>query len=444
MNRKIAYFFILISMLTLPLTACELSASSDIDIDTEIAMAVALTQTAAAMGIETEPSENPEPAAPEGDFQPLNTDECQALMEAMSQTLGVSVETTQVQVERRQLGQNGAACQLTAAFDGGHINGDMNIINMLNAVLKARGWVGDAMDALQGECLGAGGWGPGAFTTCFVQDDKMCQPFVYLQPIDNEVCNTVSQDRPCFEQLAPEQKLYTAQITCSQGLEIPEITLAVESELQRIEFPAGGTSTQLSGTLTSGSVDHYVLWAEANQQLGTLIYPPGVISVAVIGEDGTVLKSDLNNISDWTGVLPTTQDYYINVRSMIDADTEYTLDVVIPPLEPVATTGEIAGGISYTGEYIPPLHIVAYNLETNLWYFLKTNENTPYYTLPGLPSGKYQVVAYTQDDLIGGYVSAGVELIAVTVIAGETTESIDLISWYEPGTVAFASDPVGW
>jgi len=267
---------------------------------------------------------------------------------------------------------------------------------------------------------------------------------LYLQPIDDEVCNTVSEDRPCFEQLAPEQKLYTAQITCSQGLEIPEITLAVESELQRIEFTPGGTSTQLSGTLTPGGIDHYVLSAEADQQINTLIYPPGAVSVAVIGEDGTVLKSDLNNTSDWAGVLPTTQDYFIDVRSMIDIDTEYTLDVVIPPLEPIATTGEIAGGISYTGEYIPPLHIVAYNLESNLWYYLKTDENTPYYTLPGLPPGKYHIVAYTQDDLVGGYVNAGVELIPVTVIAGETAENIDIISWYGPGTVSFPADPVGW
>jgi len=75
---------------------------------------------------------------------------------------------------------------------------------------------------------------------------------------------------------------------------------------------------------------------------------------------------------------------------------------------------------------------------------LKVRENTTYYTIPGLPPGTYKVTAYTQADLIGGYVSSGAELLTVTVNAGETTEGIDLIYWYDPGSVAFPPDPVGW
>lgn len=216
-----------------------------------------------------------------------------------------------------------------------------------------------------------------------------------------------------------------------------------ESEFVRVEFPAGATETKLVGRLTPGSIDHYVLRAEAEQNLVLSVYPPGVVAVAVIGADGTVLKSDLENSTEWSGTLPLSQEYYIDVTSIITIESEYTLDISIPPLEPVATTGEVSGVIGYPDAAIPQLHVVGYNLDRNLWYYLLTGANNTFYLLPGLPPGKYHIAAYAKDGLNGFYMSGGAMAIVI-VDAGETTEGIDLTQWFAAGSGPYPNDPVGW
>jgi len=62
----------------------------------------------------------------------------------------------------------------------------------------------------------------------------------------------------------------------------------------------------------------------------------GVSAILIIwGADGTVLISDHADATIWVGEIPFTQDYYITVRSVIQAPVDYTLEVIIPP----ATSG---------------------------------------------------------------------------------------------------------
>ena len=115
--------------------------------------------------------------------------------------------------------------------------------------------------------------------------------------------------------------------------------------------------------------------------------------------------------------------------------------------------GSISGSLSYPSEGIPPLWVVAYNLDTGEYYFTDTDLNQSYYTLDGLPAGRYHVVAYPQDggpDFAAGYseavlcgLGAGCDdhsLVAVLVKADEDTGDIDPGDWYAPAN-AFPPRP---
>ncbi len=427
----------LVAMIAFPflISACERDQGTYTELD--VAVAVASTLTASVKEVQQQPVQQPTVApesVPSEALQPLSPEECNNLATTVGQKLGVIGEQTQASIEDTFNQLSGTGCQSQFVVSKGVFEHYGSVTLAVINALESQDWGEDFLYAASG---------PGAQIHGFRKANGLCKVGINLSAVDQALCADYASADTCCPNLEPEQCQFSVTLVCAQG-DLPEPAMTMpESDPVRIEFPAGGTSKQLSGMLTPGSVDHYVLWAEANQQLNTLIYPPGAVSVAVIGDDGTVLKSDLDSTSDWTGVLPASQDYFIDVRSMMDSNTEYTLDVTIPPLTPIATTGEIAGSIRYTGETIPALHIVAYNIESNLWYYMKAPANSTFYTLVGLPPGKYQVVAHTQDDLVGAYVSAG-ELLEVTVNAGETTQSIDLISWYDPGSVAFPPDPVGW
>ncbi len=444
--------FISALLLTISISACQISASSEADIELEIATIVALTLTASPSEIDptvadstvtSAPAATPEPTTTVSEIQPLDNEQCKVLQESMSQKLGVDVEISQVQITRPQAQDRGSACQLSAAFDGQRLSGSITIADMLGAMLKDHGWNGAVFGELQGECLGAGGWGPGAVTSCFTLQDKICQPSVTLQSINDQVCESLSPDQSCLEQLNPDQKLYRAQITCSQGLEPPEISLRTESDLQRIQFNPDETSALVIGTLTPAAINHYVLRAEADQQLTTNINPAEAIWVSIFSEDGFQLKSQFDDQAEWTGTLPATQDYYIDLTSLIDDHTEFSFEVIIPPLEPDTTPGEIAGWIGYPGD-TPSLHIVAFNTENSYWYYIITSPYSAYYSMTGLPPGKYQVAAYSQHGQVSGFLSSGGALSTVKILPDETTENIDLSSWYAPGSISLPADPVSW
>jgi len=115
-------------------------------------------------------------------------------------------------------------------------------------------------------------------------------------------------------------------------------------------------------------------------------------------------------------------------------------DVPYPPNVDVAqATGAIRGSLSYPSDHIPPLQVVAFNLDTNFWYWVGTAEYQDWYVIKELPPGRYHVVAYLYgEDLAGGYTADVVyhngdhSLLEVLVRPGETTTGIDPVDWYAP------------
>ncbi|TAK14067.1 MAG: carboxypeptidase regulatory-like domain-containing protein [Anaerolineae bacterium] len=126
------------------------------------------------------------------------------------------------------------------------------------------------------------------------------------------------------------------------------------------------------------------------------------------------------------------------------------------PLPPGVTVpnGAISGRLGYPSSYIPPLVIVATNVNTAQWFYITTPENTGEYTFTDLPPGEYTVIAYVAgdtNDYGGGYTIAVLcglsvdcndhSLISVIVTSGQTAPGADLTDWYAPpGT--FPPNPV--
>jgi hypothetical protein len=103
----------------------------------------------------------------------------------------------------------------------------------------------------------------------------------------------------------------------------------------------------------------------------------------------------------------------------------------------------ISGHLSYPSEGIPPLRVVAFDIETQeAIASLETEANQAAYSLP-VPPGAYYVVAYTLDgQLAGGYTAAVVcgltvectdhSLLPVMAAPGFAMDSIDPGDWYAP------------
>jgi heat shock protein HslJ len=102
---------------------------------------------------------------------------------------------------------------------------------------------------------------------------------------------------------------------------------------ERIHFETGATSATVTGHLQASGSDLYVLSASGGQTMSVeLSFTQGRAILVVWGADGTVLMSDHAEASQFSGVLPSTQDYYILLKGRPDGSTDYSMTVTIPPL----------------------------------------------------------------------------------------------------------------
>lgn len=221
---------------------------------------------------------------------------------------------------------------------------------------------------------------------------------------------------------------------CLASLSVPK-----ESELMPIQFAAGDDSTQIFGSLPPGGINHYVLSAEAGQEMTVSLdaFDGNNTTLAIAGADGTILNQYDTSSPSWTGVLPYTQEYYIDILS---TETEATIDYAIV-VAIITNTGGVSGITNYPEATFPPMHIIATERATGNWYWIGTAENAGMYVIDFLPPGSYLITAYTQHGLVGGYVDGNGSFLPVTVGASELVEDIYL-SWW--GRSNADIDPVGW
>jgi hypothetical protein len=144
---------------------------------------------------------------------------------------------------------------------------------------------------------------------------------------------------------------YTLQVT------IPPLQLSTAatptSTPRRISFAVGEMSALVNGSTFTPGQDRFVIRALAGQTMWVNLIgmPPNPAMFVIYGADGNVLISDHAGASTWTGELPSTQDYYIDVRSVGADVVPFSLRVTVFPLAPTPTPKRIsfaAGGTSVT------------------------------------------------------------------------------------------------
>jgi len=98
----------------------------------------------------------------------------------------------------------------------------------------------------------------------------------------------------------------------------------------RISFAAGGISATVTGRVASYGSVLYVIRASAGQQMTVeLDAADAAVLPSIWGFDGTVLKRYVDGAQTWTGRLPSTQDYFIDISSFGGA-ADFALTVTIP------------------------------------------------------------------------------------------------------------------
>ena len=105
---------------------------------------------------------------------------------------------------------------------------------------------------------------------------------------------------------------------------------------QRIQFAPGANSATVSGRLQNAIPINYLLGAQAGQTMRIeLLSDNGVADFSLRGaSDGRVLKPLESRDSLWTGTLPSTQDYVIQIASLTNESPTYQLSVAITAAPP--------------------------------------------------------------------------------------------------------------
>jgi len=106
-----------------------------------------------------------------------------------------------------------------------------------------------------------------------------------------------------------------------------------KAEPKRIEFKRGTSSTTVSGVVRGDEQAEYVLSAKKGQRLIIKLTSVPVKSSVfqLLGEDNDTLDLDYDANFDYSGVLPKTGDYFINVKRPTEAKgtSRYRMTVTI-------------------------------------------------------------------------------------------------------------------
>jgi len=107
---------------------------------------------------------------------------------------------------------------------------------------------------------------------------------------------------------------------------------------QRIRFTTGSTSANLTGTVPADLSQFFILGAAKGQTLNVTATPQDKLQLIIYGVDGSVLRSGMGDGDSFTGVLPSTQDYILVLKSANQVQA-FTMNVQIPAASPVPVTG---------------------------------------------------------------------------------------------------------
>lgn len=132
-----------------------------------------------------------------------------------------------------------------------------------------------------------------------------------------------------FRNVLPKSQDYTLRLTAGAEAVTYNVTVMLPV---RVTFDGGATSAELTASLPPFTTGHYVIRALGGQtMIVEATTTSGQVILIVYGADGTVLQTDHSGSATFSGVLPSTQDYLIDVRSVGTATAATTLRFTIPP-----------------------------------------------------------------------------------------------------------------
>lgn len=127
--------------------------------------------------------------------------------------------------------------------------------------------------------------------------------------------------------LLPKTEVYAIQVIGGAMTENYTLTAKVA---KLVQFASGATSATLNGTTVNGYVFSYALYCIAGQTMtASLNVPSNTAYIDVFGLNTGILLSSANKASSWTGVLPQSQEYGIEVIPNNGQVVDYSLKVSV-------------------------------------------------------------------------------------------------------------------
>ncbi|MCI0475772.1 MAG: hypothetical protein L0Y55_05955, partial [Anaerolineales bacterium] len=133
-----------------------------------------------------------------------------------------------------------------------------------------------------------------------------------------------------WQNTLPVNGNYIIQVLAGNAAPVANYSLNVTIPV-RINFAPGATSAQAQGTTSNNRVVTYLLKAMGGQTMTVnLTAPPNSAGITIYGlEDGQPLIRSQSGATSFTGQLPMTQDYVIQVVPFVSTTVNYTLDVTV-------------------------------------------------------------------------------------------------------------------
>ncbi len=183
-----------------------------------------------------------------------------------------------------------------------------------------------------------------------------------------------AQKRTVWQGLLPQTETYTIMVNGGATAENYTLTAKVA---KLVNFPTGTSSITLKGTTLKGYVFSYALTGGAGQTMtATLNVPSSTATIDIFGVASGSLLSSTDKSSTWTGILPQTQAYVIEVIPNNGQVVNYNLTVSIGPTAGniVMETGSTAGIVQGS---IQPGQVITYTLEAGQYQTMVLIMNSP-------------------------------------------------------------------
>jgi hypothetical protein len=145
-----------------------------------------------------------------------------------------------------------------------------------------------------------------------------------LDPNGNVLLGTNNRQRS-WQMVLPTSGQYTLQVVGGASSETFDLTIKIPVV---VSFPSGTSSTTLTGTTISGYLFSYALNCAAGQTLtATLAQPASTATIDIYGILSGTLVDASAGFNSWSGTLPETEDYVVEVVPANSQVIDYSLAV---------------------------------------------------------------------------------------------------------------------